>query len=106
MKTHIRVDVASCLVHTVVGTADNVVDITQTAAMLHGEKETVFGYAGYSGPDKRSANSDRHLYWNVAIKGSIIKALLKTLQEIAKRVERALSEVRAMLEHPFHISKI
>ena len=36
MKAHIGVDVASGLVHTVVGTAANEADITQTAALLHG----------------------------------------------------------------------
>src|SRR3954452_10749626 len=36
MKAHIGVDVASGLVHTVVGTAANEADITQTAKLLHG----------------------------------------------------------------------
>src|SRR3954452_14865688 len=38
MKAHVGVDVASGLVHTVVGTAANEADITQTAALLHGEE--------------------------------------------------------------------
>ena len=53
MKAHIGVDVASGLVHTVKGTAANKADITQTAALLHGEEEDVFGDAGYTGADKR-----------------------------------------------------
>ena len=53
MKAHIGVDVASGLVHTVKGTAANEADITQTAALLHGEEEDVFGDAGYTGADKR-----------------------------------------------------
>ena len=52
MKAHIGVDVASGLVHTVKGTAANEADITQTAALLHGEEEDVFGDAGYTGADK------------------------------------------------------
>ena len=75
MKAHIGVDVASGLVHTVKGTAANEADITQTAALLHGEEEDVFGDAGYTGADKRPELEDRDVSWNIAIKRSIIKAL-------------------------------
>src|SRR3712207_5759630 len=105
MKAHIGVDVASGLVHTVVGTAANESDITQTAALLHGEEEDVFGDAGYTGADKRPELADRDVSWNIAIKRSIIKALPKALRELAEPVERALSQVRAVVEHPFHIVK-
>ena len=43
--------------------------------------------------------------WNIAIKRSIIKALPKGLRDLAEPVERALSQVRAVVEHPFHIVK-
>src|SRR3954449_5651931 len=59
MKAHIGVDVASGLVHTVKGTAANEADITQTAALLHGQEEDVFGDAGYTGADKRPELADR-----------------------------------------------
>src|SRR3954464_5259724 len=59
MKAHIGVDVASGLVHTVKGTAANEADITQMAALLHGEEEDVFGDAGYTGADKRPELEDR-----------------------------------------------
>ena len=59
MKAHIGVDVASGLVHTVTGTAANEADITQTAALLHGAEEDVFGDAGYIGADKRPELADR-----------------------------------------------
>src|SRR5918911_1848794 len=74
MKAHIGVDVASGLVHTVVGTAANEADITQTAALLHGEEEDVFGDAGYTGADKRPELADHDVSWNIAIKRGIIKA--------------------------------
>ena len=77
MKAHIGVDVASGLVHTVRGTAANEADITQTAALLHGQEEDVFGDAGYTGADKRPELEDRDVSWNIAIKRSIIKALPK-----------------------------
>ena len=105
MKAHVGVDVASGLVHTVVGTAANEADITQTAALLHGEEEDVFGDAGYTGADKRPELEDRDVSWNIAIKRGIIKALPKALRDLAEPVERALSQVRAVVEHPFHIIK-
>jgi transposase, IS5 family len=105
MKAHVGVDVASGLVHTLKGTAANEADVTQTAALLHGEEEAVFGDAGYSGADKRPELADRDVSWNIAIKRSIIKALPQALRELAEPVERALSQVRAVVEHPFHIVK-
>src|SRR6185437_16927611 len=75
MTAHIGVDVASGLVHTVVGTAANEADINQTAALLHGAEEDVFADAGYTGADKRPEHEDREVSWNIAIKRSIIKAL-------------------------------
>src|ERR671913_440902 len=86
MKAHVGVDVASGLVHTVVGTAANEADITQTAALLHGEEEDVFGDAGYSGSDKRPELADRDVSWNIAIKRGIIKDLPKALRELAEPV--------------------
>jgi IS5 family transposase len=41
------------LVHTLVGTAANVNDVTQAHALLHGEETDVFADAGYRGVDKR-----------------------------------------------------
>jgi len=105
MKAHIGVDVASGVVHTVTGTAANEADINQTAALLHGREEAVFADAGYTGADKRPEHADREVSWNIAIKRSIIKALPKSLRDWAEPVERALSQVRAWVEHPFHIVK-
>jgi IS5 family transposase len=53
MKAHIGVDADSGLVHTVIGTAANVNDVTQAKALLHGEEEIAFGDAGYQGAHKR-----------------------------------------------------
>src|SRR5918996_5930712 len=105
MKAHIGVDVASGVVHTVVGTAANEADITQTAALLHGREEAVFADAGYTGADKRPELEDCDVDWNIAIKRSIIKGLPKALRDWAEAIERALSQVRAWVEHPFHIVK-
>ena len=43
--------------------------------------------------------------WNIAIKRSIIKALPKALRDLAEPVERALAQVRAVVEYPFPIIK-
>jgi transposase, IS5 family len=105
MKAHIGVDVASGVVHTVTGSAANEADINQTAALLHGQEEAVFADAGYTGADKRPELVDRDVSWNIAVKRSIIKALPEALREWAEAVESALSQVRAWVEHPFHIVK-
>src|SRR5271169_5210616 len=70
-----------------------------------GREEAVFGDAGYTGADKRAEHADREVSWNIAIKRSIIKALPKALRDLAEPVERALSQVRAWVEHPFHVVK-
>ena len=53
MKAHIGVDRDSGLVHTVVSTAANVGDISQTPVLLHGQESELWADAGYVGVDKR-----------------------------------------------------
>ena len=53
MKCHIGMDADSGLVHTVVGTAANVNDVTQAGALVHGEEADVFADAGCQGVAKR-----------------------------------------------------
>jgi IS5 family transposase len=105
MKAHIGVDVASGVVHTVTGTAANEADITQMAALLHGREAAVFADAGYTGADKRPEHAEREVSWNIAIRRSIVKALPTGLRDWAEAAERALSQVRAPVEHPFHVVK-
>src|SRR3954462_1944868 len=102
MKAHIGVDVASGVVHTLTGTAANEADM---AAVLHDREEAVFADAGYTGADKRPEHANREVSWNIAMKRSIIKRLPKGLRDWAEAVERALAQVRAWVEHPFHIVK-
>ena len=73
-------------------------------AVPRGREGAVFD-AGYSGADKRPELADRDISWNIAIRRSIIKALPKASRELAEPVERALAQVRAVAEHPFHIIK-
>ena len=105
MKAHIGVDVTSGVVHTLTGTAANEADINQTAALLHGREKAIFGDAGYAGAGKRPELAEREVSWNIAVKRSIIKGLPKPLRELAEPIERALAQVRAWVEHPFHVVK-
>ena len=53
MTAHINVDAESGQVHTIITTAANVADITETVVPLHGEEQTVFADTGYIGAEKR-----------------------------------------------------
>jgi IS5 family transposase len=108
MKAHIGVDRDSKLVHTVVVTAANVADVTQTAELLHGEETQVHADAGYIGVAKRAeiVALERKIDWQIAGKRSGIKALAEGAEkEALKAVEKAKASVRAFVEHPFHIVK-
>ena len=80
MKLHIGVDADSGLVHTVIGTAANVNDVTQGSALLHGEETEVWGDAGYQGLDKRDEFQGKNVRVNIA-------------------------SIRAKVEHPFRLIK-
>jgi IS5 family transposase len=69
MKAHIGVDATSGLVHTVVGTAGNVADVTQAHALLHGSEIAALGDAGHQGVEKRPRTSAKRSLgmWHEAI---------------------------------------
>jgi IS5 family transposase len=68
MKAHVGVDADSGLVHTVVGTAANVNDVTQAHHLLHGKETDVFGDAGYQGVGKREENHGKQVSWHIAMR--------------------------------------
>jgi IS5 family transposase len=108
MKAHIGVDAQSGLVHSVSGTAANVADIAQTHALLHGQEKQAYADAGYLGVEKREeiATGSPDVEWHVAAKRGKIKAMAEgLLKELAVRLERVKAQVRARVEHPFHILK-
>lgn len=106
MKAHIGVDAASGLVHSVVGTAANVTDVTQAHALLHGHEADAFGDAGYTGVEKRDEMLDKAVKWHVAAKRGSLKAMRDgVLKELITQVERAKARIRARVEHPFHVVK-
>jgi IS5 family transposase len=108
MKAHIGADRDSKLVHTVVVTAANVADITQTAELLHGQEKQVHADAGYTGVEKRAEIEalKRKIDWQIARKRGQIKALVEGAEkETLKAMEKAKASVRAFVEHPFHVVK-
>lgn len=106
MKAHIGVDAKSGLTHTLVTTAGNVSDVTQTHNLLHGDETMVFGDAGYQGADKRPENADKAVIWHIAMKRSVRKAMKKNpLGRAREKLEKAKASVRAKVEHPFHVLK-
>jgi len=106
MKAHIGVDAASGLVHTVIGTAGNVSDVTQAGALLHGHESAALGDAGYQGVKRRPENQGKSVTWHVAMKRSKRKALPKNkVGRLLEKLEHLKASVRAKVEHPFHVVK-
>jgi transposase, IS5 family len=108
MKAHIGADRDSKLVHTLVVTAANVADVTQTAELLHGEETQVHADAGYIGVEKREEiqTLNRTIDWQIAGKRGQIKKMAEgSAKELLKAMEKAKASVRAFVEHPFHILK-
>lgn len=104
MKAHIGVDAESGLVHSVIGTAANVHDVTQGHGLLHGQESVVFGDAGYQGADKRPEATG--VEWLVAMRPSKRRALKGTsLGDLLDQVEKLKASVRAKVEHPFRVIK-
>jgi IS5 family transposase len=108
MKAHIGADAESGLVHTVVGTAANVSDISQTHALLHGEEKTVHVDAGYIGVEKRAEIIAEHggVEWRIAAKRGKIKEMPESwVKDLTLGFEKLKARARALVEHPFHIVK-
>ena len=107
MKAHIGVDADSGLVHTVVGTAANVNDVTQAGALVHGEESDVFADAGYQGVAKREETQAINANWHVAMRPGKRKALDKStpMGAIMDKLEHVKASIRAKVEHPFRVIK-
>jgi IS5 family transposase len=107
MKAHIGVDADSGLVHSVVGTAANVSDISQVDQLLHGEETMVGADAGYTGIEKRPEHEGRQVVWQVAARRSTYKKLDKdsALYKATRKIEKAKAQIRSKVEHPFRVIK-
>lgn len=106
MKAHVGVDAASGLVHTVIGTAGNVADVTHAHALLHGDETAALGDAGYQGVEKRPDNSGKSVTWHVAMTRSKRKALPNNkLGSLTEKLEHLRASVRVKVEHPSNVVK-
>jgi IS5 family transposase len=114
MKAHIGVDAESGLVHSVHATAANESDVAHTHELLHGQEERVHADAGYISVDKREeiakAQADgairADIQWHVATKRGLIKAMPEgMLKDLTVAVEHRKAQIRALVEHPFHVIK-
>lgn len=93
--------------HSVVGTAANVADVTQVDKLLHGDENVVCADAGYTGVQKRTEHDGREVIWQVAARRSTYKKLgeRSALYKAIRKIERAKAQVRAKVEHPFRVIK-
>lgn len=106
MKAHIGVDAHSGLVHTVIGTAGNVSDISQAQNLLHGDETMAFGDAGYQGVEKRLEHLETPVQWHTAMRPGKRRKLDKSDEgEQQEWLEQLKASLRAKVEHPFHVVK-
>ena len=105
MKAHIGVDAESGLVHSVIGTAANVNDVTQGHGLLHGEETDVFADAGYQGATKRPEATG--VAWHVAMRPGKRRVLDKSRgsHQLVEQLEKIKAGIRAKVEHPFRVIK-
>ena len=114
MKAHIGADKQSGLVHSLHTTAANESDVAHTHRVLHGQEDEVYLDAGYAGVEKREeieqAKKDGAIRpdvtWNVATKRGVIKKMAEgPIKELTILLERRKAQIRARVEHPFHVVK-
>jgi IS5 family transposase len=114
MKAHIGADADSGLVHSLHTTAANESDVAHTHAVLHGEETMAFLDAGYTGVQKREevvqAQAEGKIRgdieWSVAQRRSKIDKMAEgTIKTLTKALERVKAQIRARVEHPFHVVK-
>ena len=106
MKAHVGTDAESGLVHTVIGTAANVNDVTRGHDLLHGEEDVVFADAGYQGAMKRPEATG--VQWHVAMRPCKRRVLdmKRESHRLIDEAERLKASVRAKVEHAFRVIKL
>jgi IS5 family transposase len=114
MKAHIGADADSGLVHSLHTTAANDSDVAHAHEVLHGQETEAFFDAGYTGVAKREeilqAQAEGEIrsdiQWHVAARRSTIKKMAEgPLKTLTQALERLKAQVRARVEHPFHVVK-
>jgi IS5 family transposase len=114
MKAHIGADAESGLVHSLHTTAANESDVAHAHQVLHGQETRVHVDAGYTGVEKRDeiihaqqrGEIRADIEWQVASKRGKIKHMPEgALKDLVIAVERTKAQIRARVEHPFHVVK-
>lgn len=103
MKCHIGAASDSGLVHTVVGTAAKVADVSVVDDLLHGQEREVLGDKAYTTNQRNLSASDPATgpIWAFPYKRPIGGELPAWKQAVNRR----LSSLRARVEHPFRVVK-
>ena len=101
MKAHIGVDSKTKLMHAVVATAANVHDSQALPDLLHGDETRVWGDSAYSGQGEaiQACAPQAQDFTNKKGRRN------RPLTEADKARNRTKSQVRAKVEHPFHVLK-
>jgi IS5 family transposase len=107
MKAHIGVDADSGRVHSVVGTAANINDVTQARALVHGEETDVFADAGDQGVAKREETQDTKASWHEAMRPGKRRKLDKAtpMGAVLDKLEDLKASIRAKVEHLLRVIK-
>jgi IS5 family transposase len=114
MKMHSGVDAESGLIHSVVCTAANEADVVHAHELLHGQESQVHGDSGYTGLDKRDEITEaqdqgrlrKDIDWRIAMKRGQLQAMPEGPRKaLFEWFERRKAQVRAIVEHPFHVIK-
>jgi IS5 family transposase len=103
MKAHIGVDAHSGLVHSVECTTAKVADNTMLKACLHGQETLALGDRGYH--QRNRTLEELEPEDGVCIVTPTKKPKGGELTEEQKRLNRMLSAVRAVVEHPLRVLK-
>lgn len=114
MKAHTGVDAQSGLVHSLHTTAANESDVAHAHEMLHGQEKMASLDAGYTGVEKREEILDAQaegkirsdIEWSVAKRRKTIVNMAEgTLKTLTQALERVKAQIRAKVEHPYHVVK-
>jgi len=101
MKAHTGTDEGSGVVLTVVATAANVHDATVLGELLHGGEQALIADSAYQSQEAEQMAQAAGIEWKVCARA----ARGKPLTEQQKKRNRAISQLRALGEHPYRIVK-
>lgn len=107
MKVHIGADAHTGLAHSIVTTAANEPDVSQTHKLLHGDEKHLHGDAGYQGAHKREELKECTAEFVIARRRSTYRKLDEAdpVRTLIEKAERAKASIRAKVEHVFHVVK-